>query len=269
MSKAFAVKDVVSARVSIATLDGLSSVVLDQAAVADTVAVMTNAATRGILLQSGPDSVHVRSGEIDLTAATEVSSTAPLTTIAATDGASSLVIDQADPVDTVVLGSNAAAKGVLVRAGATDSIHIQGGDIFSLASAGNFSAIASQVVLSGSNVVQSMLTLDNAATLLGAALSYAVLDSTVIPAITVCSRINIEPGVGGTLIQSIYAGAPSGRGIEFQNIGTGDLTFVNQSGLGTGVLIRGPGDYTVEPGGGVIVMFDGGRNFWFVRGRGI
>jgi hypothetical protein len=237
MSKALAVKDVVSARVSIATLNGLSSVVLDQA-----------------------------SGDIALVAATEVSSIAPLSSIASTDGASSLVINQAAVTDTVVLGSNSSTKGVLVQAGATDSVHVSGGDVVATASAGNFVATASQVVLSGSNVLQSMLTLDNAATLLAAAASYAVLDSAVIPTITVCSRINIEPGGGGTLIQSIYSGAPSGREIQFQNIGTGTLTFVDQSGLGTGVLIRGPGDYDVPPGGGVVVMFDGGRNFWFVRG---
>jgi len=266
MSKALAVKDVVSARVSIATLDGLSSVVLDQAAVADTLALTTSAATRGILVQSGPDSMHVRSGEIALVAATEVSSQAPLTTIGSTDGASSLVIDQAAVTDTVVLGSNAATKGILVQAGATGSVHVFNGDILSSASAGNFTVTASQVALLGTNVLQTVLTLDNAATLLGAALSYAVLDSAVIPAITVCSRINIAPGAGGTLLQSIYAGAPSGREIQFQNIGTGILTFVDQSGLGTGVLIRGPGDYLVPPGGGAVVMFDGGQNFWFVRG---
>ena len=267
MSKALAVNDVVAARVSIATLDGLSSVVLDQAAISDTIEVTTSAATRGILVQSGPDSVHVRSGEIALIAATEVSSVAPLSSIASTDGASSFVIDQAAVTDTIVFATNATAKGILAQAGsASDSVHVHGGDVTLIANSGNFVASAGQVVLSGSSVLQTVLTLDNAATLLGAALSYAVLDSAVIPAITVCSRINIAPGVGGTLLQSIYAGAPSGRSIEFQNIGTGILTFVNQSGLGTGVLIRGPGDYVVPPGGGVVTMFDGGQNFWFVRG---
>ena len=117
MSKALAVNDVAAARVSIATLDGLSSVVLDQAAISDTIEVTTSAATRGILVQSGPDSVHVRSGEIALIAATEVSSVAPLSSIASTDGASSFVIDQAAVTDTIVIATNATAKGILVQAG--------------------------------------------------------------------------------------------------------------------------------------------------------
>ncbi len=263
MSKALAVKDVVSPRVSISTLDGSSSLVLDQAAGTDTIVASTSAAAKGVLVKSGTDSVHLRSGQVALSASSSCTATAPVASLATLDGNSSLVLDQAAG-DTIAAITNSSARGIMLQSGGNDFLHLSGNDQLAFAT-GNVVLSGSKVALSGSEVVQAMEVLDNAAALNPAAASYAVLDSAAIPAIAICSRLNIFPGGGGTLIHSIVA-LTSGHEFQFQNLGTGNLVFVNQSGLGTGVLIRGPGDYTVPPGGGVVVMYDAGQNFYMVRG---
>lgn len=196
------------------------------------------------------------------------------------DSSAQLTLDQGAIQNRVILETNLINRGVLIRNDPSVAMQLLGGNVFVFCPGGDVITTGSQVFEHGSEVSQSLLTVEEVRTLNPAAAVYNELNNTIIGDLNVISRVDIVPDVAGTTINSIIIdmGQPNidGREIWIQNLGTAApqvLVLAHLSGAGTaGGLILGPGlvDYSIPAGGGVSIMFDAGATvdgLWLIRGR--
>lgn len=229
MSKPFVCEVVKSNRVSVETTDGTSSVVVDQ-----TVGATLTASGTGMLAKVfGDDDAKV----LATSDGNEVTMSIPSLPM-------SVVLDPT----TNTLAFNDTVGRIIANCG--DFVTLASNEIDGIAS---------------SNVIFTLLSLLNNATLDPADPTYAELSNIQVPDLINSSRLNIVPDVLlGTAIDSLFtnSGVDNKPGwiLLIKNTGTGVtqvLTLKNQSGAGTaGGLFFGPGDYVIPAGGGVIVLFD-------------
>jgi len=194
-----------------------------------------------------------------------------------TDGSGSVVLDQDDPQNPTKISTSSFDKGILIATDANTAVQLLNGNIFVYTPNGNIVSTSSHSVdNSAVNNEQTLLTVTRRVTLDPADPLYDELNNSDVGAINISSRLNIVPDAAGTVVNSLVIDEgnanPDGREIWIQNTGTDPgqtLTLTNLSPSGTaGGKFRGPGDYVIEAGGGVSIMFDAGSGDgeWLVRG---
>lgn len=197
-----------------------------------------------------------------------------------TDNSAKITLDQTAPQDRLILETDLFNRGVRIQNDPNAVIQLLGGNIFVFCPNGNVITSASRVIDQGSEVSQSLLTVEQVRTLDPAASVYAEFNNSSLGGLNIISRVDIVPDALGTTINSIILDVGQsnvdGREIWIQNLGTTApqvLVLAHLSGVGTaGGLILGPGlvDFSIPAGGGASIMFDATATvdgLWLIRGR--
>lgn len=204
-----------------------------------------------------------------------------LITMRTTDSSAQVILDQNAPGpdnNWIVIKTDRFDHNIQMTTDVGEEVKIGGGNIFLTTPNGNVSAVAGQIILNGQQVRQTMLTLTNEGVLSPANALYNELNNGDIGGLNEISRVNIDPDVAGTVVNSliIHTGDPNidGRIIVLQNIGTAPgqtLTLNNLSGAGTagGLFVTGATPVVLAAGHGCVLEFSASTTAdgaWLVSG---